>query len=75
MDFDNLLRNKTAPEITAIGENWYSRLNRLKDKYGSPLTGFSSDKSQRVIMEMYNRLGSYSKWRIEVRVSKGVERV
>ncbi len=56
MDFQKLLQGKSVNEIELICENWYQRLNRLKDKYGQPLVGIDNKKAEYIIIEMMQRM-------------------
>lgn len=55
MKFKLLIEGKTLTEIEAIGENWYARLNRLKEKYGQPFDGIENAKARKLIFELIRR--------------------
>lgn len=56
MDFRELLKGKTVNDLENILENWYARLNRLKDKYGEPINGIENEKARKLIFSLINRL-------------------
>ncbi len=60
MDFRKILEGKKYSEFEAIGENWYSRLNKLKDKYGEPINGIENKKAEKIIYELISRLSIYA---------------
>lgn len=56
MDYKKLLQDKTIQQVEDIADNWYCRLNRLKNKYGSPFGGIENRKAEKLIFELIRRV-------------------
>lgn len=56
MDFSKLLKGKSVADAYKIADNWYFRLNKLKDKYGEPISGIGNEKASKLIYCLIERL-------------------
>lgn len=64
MDYKALLTGKSYNDLMIISDNWYQRLNRLKEKHSEPANvtegftaaAYTSEKAQLIGKELMNRL-------------------
>jgi hypothetical protein len=57
MDYKKLFSELTVAQFNEVAENWYARLNKLKDYY---YNNHSNIKAAMLVTEMINRMGIVS---------------